>query len=461
MVKCPGCGSGMVFDPATQKVKCEHCQTMLEPEAASTTMTVEDQGVFESVLYVCPQCGGEIVSDADTVATFCSYCGASVILESRVVQMVAPSHVIPFKVAKESCKNIYKGLLKKAIYAPSYMKSEEQINKVRGIYMPYWDYDFSKNGPIRLSAKKSYRRGDYVYTDHYVLAADISASYEGVSYDASSSFSDELSNSIAPFIASDAKEFNPSYLSGFYADTADVSNEVYSNDAKNIVKKDLQDYCRHIPEFRGYSIDSANDVTLGLTMTSKEVDYYPVWFLANRSSNDKISYAVINGQTGKVSADIPIDYKKYLIGTLLVSVPIIILLNMFLTLTPITMSIIAIIFSAIIFFTVNGQCDLIYKRENNLNDKGMLSKHAAKTISSSMPMKEKGKIIVKPAIAALVDAIVVVVHPVYDYVYYIAILISFIFILVSFFDVISGHNRLTMRKPQQFGVRGGDENASI
>ena len=460
MVKCPGCGSGMVFDPVSQKVKCEHCSTMLEPEVASTTMTVEDQGVFESVLYVCPQCGGEIVSDADTVATFCSYCGASVILESRVVQMVAPSHVIPFKIPKESCKNIYKGLLSKAIYAPSYMKSEEQINKVRGIYMPYWDYDFTKNGQIRLNGRKSYRRGDYVYTDHYVLSADISASYEGVSYDASSSFSDELSNSIAPFIVSDAKEFNPSYLSGFYADTADVSDEVYSNDARNIVKSDLQNYCRNIPEFRGYTIDSNNDVTIGLEMTSKEVDYYPVWFLANRH-NDKISYAVINGQTGKVSADIPIDYTKYLIGTLILSVPIIVLLNMFLTLTPNTMAIIAIIFAAIIFFTVNGQCNLIYRRENNLNDKGMLSKHTAKTISAGMPMKQKGRIIVKPAIAALIDLIVVVVQPVYDYVYYIAIILSLVFVLISFYDVISGHNRLTMRKPQQFGVRGGDENASI
>lgn len=67
----------------------------------------------------------------------------------------------------------------------------------------------------------------------------------------------------------------------------------------------------------------------------------------------------------------------------------------------------------------------------------------------------------KPAIAALIDLIVVVVQPVYDYVYYIAIILSLVFVLISFYDVISGHNRLTMRKPQQFGVRGGDENASI
>lgn len=53
------------------------------------------------------------------------------------------------------------------------------------------------------------------------------------------------------------------------------------------------------------------------------------------------------------------------------------------------MAIIAIIFAAIIFFTVNGQCNLIYRRENNLNDKGMLSKHTAKTISAGMPMKQK------------------------------------------------------------------------
>lgn len=460
MVKCPGCGSGMAFDPASQMVKCDHCQTTLEPEIASPTLMVGEDEIFESSLYTCPQCGGEIVSDADTVATFCSYCGASVILQSRIVKMVAPSHIIPFKITSEGCKTIYKGLLKKALYAPSYLKSEDQINKLRGIYMPYWDYDFAKNGPISLSASKSYRRGDYIYTDHYRLSAYINASYEGVSFDASSSFSDELSGSIAPFVASDAKKFYASYLSGFYADTADVSMDVYSADAYNAVKEDLKNYCKKIPEFSRYSIDSNSDVSNGLNMTSKEVDYYPVWFLANRN-NDKISYAVINGQTGKIAADIPIDYTRYLIGSLILFIPIFLLLNMLLTLTPMTMTFISIIFSVIILLVVNGQCNLLYQRENNLTDKGMLSKHLSRTVHKGMPMKQKWGILIKPILAIIVALIIMVFQPVYDYYYYAAVIISLILVLISFSDVVRGHNKLTQRKPQQFGVRGGDENASI
>lgn len=460
MVKCPGCGSGMAFDPVSQMVKCDHCDTRLEPESASPTLMVGKNEIYNSTLYTCPQCGGEIVSDSDTVATFCSYCGASVMLESKVVQMVAPSHVIPFKVPMDNCKSLYKKLINKAIFAPSYMKSEDQINKMRGIYMPYWNYDFAKNGSVVLNGKKSYRRGDYIYTDYYRLSADIDAKYDGISFDASSSFSDELSNSIAPYIISDSKKFNASYLSGFYADTADVSVDVYTVDAYKAVEADLISYCKRIPEFSRYSVDGNGNIPDGLNLTSKEVDYYPVWFLANRSG-DKVSYAVINGQTGKISADIPIDYKKYILGSLLLAIPIALVLNLFLTLTPVMMIVIAIIFSIFGLAISNSQCNMQFRRENNLNDKGMLSKHRVSTVKNSMPLKEKRGIIIKPIIAIVFDALILFSQTPYDYVYYTAVTISMILIVFTFIDIMKGHNKLTQRKPQQFGRRGGDENASI
>ena len=39
---------------------------------------------------------------------------------------------------------------------------------------------------------------------------------------------------------------------------------------------------------------------------------FPVWFMSYRNG-DRITYATVNGQTGKVAADLPIDIKKYLL----------------------------------------------------------------------------------------------------------------------------------------------------
>lgn len=47
-----------------------------------------------------------------------------------------------------------------------------------------------------------------------------------------------------------------------------------------------------------------------------------------------MTYAVVNGQTGKVAIDIPVDFKKFWIGTLLISLPIFLFLNLFFTFKP-------------------------------------------------------------------------------------------------------------------------------
>lgn len=375
MVKCPACGAGMRFDPASQMVKCDHCETKLEPETFSNSDAImaSQDTIFESTLYTCPQCGGEIVSDDDTVATFCSYCGASVMLEGRSVQMMAPSYVLPYRVTKEQCQVIYKNMINKAYFAPAYMKSDAQIQKIRGIYMPYWNYDLSKSGTVSFPAEKSYRRGDYIYTDHYGCTVDVSANYTGVSFDASSSFADELSGAISPFNYRENKGFLTAYMSGFYADIADVGADVYETEAHKTVAGDIGNEISKLPQLKGLTTHvNEGDVSLGLATKKKSVSYYPVWFLANRKG-EYVSYAVINGQSGKAAADIPIDYKKYLIGSLLVSIPIILILDLLFTLTPGFIMLATALFSIISWIISDQQMNLLYTRNYYLNDKGLQS----------------------------------------------------------------------------------------
>ena len=54
------------------------------------------------------------------------------------------------------------------------------------------------------------------------MKGHVDAYYKGLSFDASSSFSDNISEQLAPYDVKGMKAFTPAYLSGFYADTADV-----------------------------------------------------------------------------------------------------------------------------------------------------------------------------------------------------------------------------------------------
>ena len=122
--------------------------------------------------------------------------------------------------------------MKHSIFAPKELRDPSYIDSFRGIYMPYWAFYISQKGSLSLNGKKTSRRGDYIITDHYALTGDLDAYYKGLSYDASSSFDDNISEELAPYNLKGMKAFTPAYLSGFYADTSDVDAKVYQGDAE-------------------------------------------------------------------------------------------------------------------------------------------------------------------------------------------------------------------------------------
>ncbi len=365
MNKCPQCGAEMKFDPDKQKLVCEFCGTQMEPEKMRST--------YKAHVFTCPDCGAELISTDETVATFCSYCGSQVLLASRIEEEDCPDRVIPFKISKEECERLYRQTLRRALFVPARMKEDTEVEKFRGIYMPYWLYSFEQNAAYRVGGKQSRRRGDYVYTRHYRLQSQLDASCKGLSYDASASFADNLSSAIAPFAIREAKEFSPAYLSGFYADRGDVPSYTYYDDAQEMAGQYVAEQMDRNRIYRKYNV-SLSDMAKAFhpRRTEEELGMFPVWFLGCRSHDGKrISYAVVNGQTGKVAADLPIDPKKYLLGSLLLAVPLFFLLNLFLTLTPTKALISSIVLALIALFISNRQSNQIYTRENQLDDEGL------------------------------------------------------------------------------------------
>ena len=112
--KCPNCGGDLTFDPASGKYKCEYCLSSFTQEEAekanpkaaealngeddaagaqeasdaqkesSTEETKGETEQGEAVVYTCPNCGAEIVTDATTAATYCFYCHNPVVLSGRL-----------------------------------------------------------------------------------------------------------------------------------------------------------------------------------------------------------------------------------------------------------------------------------------------------------------------------------------------------------------------------------------
>lgn len=372
MYQCPNCGGRLIFDISSQSMLCEHCNTHYNPYNLGEGNSAEESKEYDVTVFKCPQCGGEIMSTDNTIADFCSFCGASTVLESRISKELRPGYIIPFSKTKQDCKNQYKKMMKRAWFAPKELKDEKYIDGFRGIYMPYWAYHVSQKGPVVLRGEKSKRRGDYIYTDHFDINGDMDCQYKGISFDASSSFDDNISEAIAPYDVKNMAGFTPAFLSGFYADTADVGCDVYMNDAIDMAGEETYDYVANNIPLGGVSLretESTIKSKCNAVIESVDRTLYPVWFLSYRN-RDRVAYATVNGQTGKVSADLPVSIGRYFAGSALLAVPIFILLNMFFTLRPkVTLNVAAVIALITIILYV-FELGKIKRRDQKLDDRG-------------------------------------------------------------------------------------------
>ena len=181
--KCPNCDGELIFDPATQKYKCEYCNSLFtqeeldamkpmqgeEPDAvaqeqaggerADETAAVEQtageresEPEGEAVYYSCPSCGAEIVTDATTAATFCYYCHNPVVLSGRLSGEFAPDHVIPFQIDRDKAKEIFAQWIKKKKYVVDEFYSSKQVESMTGVYFPYWLYGCKVDGVLDAEA---------------------------------------------------------------------------------------------------------------------------------------------------------------------------------------------------------------------------------------------------------------------------------------------------------------------
>ena len=482
MYKCPGCGAPLRFDPKTQKLGCMYCGRMVDPLDPALAYANESEGQtpvggtqydsqtgqqeYAALAYVCPNCGAKLLSTEETAATFCSFCGSNVVLDERLDSEAAPQKIIPFKISSKDCEEEYKKRLARAFFAPSYMKKDSEIAKFRGIYMPYWIYSYSTEGMVQSDGSVSHRVGDYITKTNYTLYQQVSGRFSGISYDASSSFSDTLSEAIAPFKAESAVPFATSYLSGFYADVSDVPSDVYAAESEEVAEDFFVDNVMKDPAYPLHGVERTKVRNrMPVRARLEEKGYFPVWFLSSRTRDNKhINYAVVNGETGKVAADIPVSFGKYLLMSLLAAVPIGLFLWFFIvessemSLSPMNLIFLAGIISVVFLFMMNSGLNQAYARENYLHDKGYLRRFG-KPAEGAMPFGRKLRYLLKPIIGIACVVIFFLWQPNEDLYYYAGAGVSFLMLILSVLDLVRIHNLRVQQPIPQFNKRGGDENA--
>ena len=328
--KCPSCGGVIEFDSQSQKMKCPYCSTEFDVETVETynqalyqkdsqmswqnptgtSWHKEETAQLSS--YLCHSCGGEIITDKNTFATNCPYCDNKVVLNEQVEGILRPHLVIPFQYDKQNAMAALKKHFEGKKLLPPLFKNENHLEEIKGIYVPYWLYDCDVEGDYIYRAQRTRSHSDgnynYTYTDHFMLKREGDIHFQNIPADGSAKMADDLMDSLEPFDYNQAVDFNTAYLAGYFADRYDVLASDNQEKINQRIMTTVND--AFYSTTHSYGMTSIVNHTTHFNQSQIQYALLPVWLLNTTWNNQKYVF-VMNGQTGKLVGDLPMDKKLY------------------------------------------------------------------------------------------------------------------------------------------------------
>ena len=333
--KCPCCGAALQFSPDTQKLSCKSCGNQYDTEVIEQyereekvskeqdlnwEYQKEEQGAkrTEDGRYICPSCGAEVEADENTVSTICPYCDNVVVIKAAATGRFEPDIMIPFQVKGEQARQMLEQFCKGKRLLPKNFRNKSYLKNLKGYYVPYWLFDCQADADMSFRATRvrawSDSKYDYVETSYYMVARGGTMEFYHVPVDGSMEMDDSTTESIEPFDYRALTGFNPAYLAGYETERYDVDAKTAERRAKERLYNSAEQMLRST--VKGY--ETVTVKKRHLTSHSGKVHYalLPVWLFETVYHDEKYQFA-INGQTGKMVGELPVDkgaFWRYLCG---------------------------------------------------------------------------------------------------------------------------------------------------
>jgi hypothetical protein len=297
----------------------------------------EDRGwLAEKRTVQCQSCKAVSVFDVSRTGQNCDFCGSPSLLDYHEIKApIRPQGVLPFKVDQGKVRERMRQWFRGRWLAPSNLGAKALVDRVHGIYIPYWTFDAHAVCPWQAEA------GHYYYTtERYRDNKGRSQSrqvrhvrWQPASGEVRHFFDDDpvpgthglrhdLLKKIEPFPIPEVQGYDTAYLSGFVVehyqivlvDAAARSQEQMTEQLRQMasaqVPGDTQRNLQIHPQFSG--------------RTFKHV-LVPVWVLSF-NYRTKIYQVLVNGYSGAIAGDYPVSaWKIFFLVVVIVIVAIIVI----------------------------------------------------------------------------------------------------------------------------------------
>ncbi len=350
---CSRCGAKLDFAPGTSVLKCPYCG-FENPIPESETQVEEldyrsfleqaanDKETHEAHRIKCDKCGAETTMPPEITAAVCPFCGANIVFSGVASRLIKTEGLLPFKFTQKAAIDGFRRWIRGLWFAPGDLKRyAASDSRLAGVYIPYWTYDAD------TTTSYTGERGDYYYTTETYTANEngrqvtrtrqvrhtrwtpvggtVLNSFDDILILASKSLPRKYADSLEPWDLENLVSYSDEYLSGFRAESYQISLTEGFEEAKEVMVSAIRDSIRADIGGDEQRINSEN--TQYGKITFKHI-LLPVWLSAYRF-RDRVFRILINARTGEVQGERPFSPWKIAVAVLLglIIIAVIVLLS--------------------------------------------------------------------------------------------------------------------------------------
>ncbi len=317
---CPNCAAGLVFDPEKQKFSCEFCLSDFTQEELNGTDAREraeefsranDEFCGQMLEYRCPNCGAEVVADESTAADFCCFCHNPVVLSGKLSGQMRPARIIPFKFDKAGAKERFLTWARKKRFCPTDFFSDENADKIQGVYYPFWVTDADTDSRLDTVAHRTrvwfVGNKKYIETSDYRVVRRGDIHFEDIVTSALSEADKRMLEGVLPYPSDSLQAFDMPYLLGFVAKKRDIEREALTGEVRTRMNSYAGTLLRGTVS--GYDSVEPGSVSVNIQKSHWEYSLMPIWILTYKKGKKTYTFAM-NGYTEKIYGELPVSAGK-------------------------------------------------------------------------------------------------------------------------------------------------------
>jgi DNA-directed RNA polymerase subunit RPC12/RpoP len=328
--KCPKCGAFTAYAIDQAGLACEHCgyqeqilADVVGKEAEKFDFSLENltrasHGWGEERKDLrCMSCGAEINLPPESMATTCAFCGSNKVVQASANQdQLRPKYLIPFKIDPHKCQQIARNWLGESWMVPKELKNFAALDSFTAIYLPYWTFhaitDASWQAEVghRVS-EQYYDASSKSWKTRTKIVWRWESGNAGLQIDdlliaGTERVSARHLGNVNEFDLSAIVAYAPVFLAGMQAKGYDRPLESAWENARGVMREKTKDAC-----IRQASTSMVRNFSMKLDFSDESWRYLllPV-YLAAYQFTGKTYHAIVNGQTGDISGQRPVDWKK-------------------------------------------------------------------------------------------------------------------------------------------------------